>query len=80
LAHGRQETYEIDSNSKPRRAQGGKGLLSHSISIQSLKNPWLKHSIPREEKGGGRKRGRGAWEERSPKRKRQHLLLPSSPF
>ena len=30
--------YEIETKSKPRRAQGRKGLLSHSISVQSLKN------------------------------------------
>ena len=33
------KTYEIEMKSNPRRAQGGKGLLSHSISVQSLKNP-----------------------------------------
>ena len=45
--------------SKPRRALGGKGLLSHSISVQSLKNPYLE-SYPREEKGRKRGRKRGA--------------------
>ena len=34
---------------KAPRAQGGKGLLSRSIHVQSLKNPWLK-SYPREER------------------------------
>ena len=43
------KTYEIETKSKPQRAQGGKGLLSHSISVQSLKNPWFK-SYPREER------------------------------
>ena len=27
---------EIEVNSKPQRAQGGKGLLSHTISVQSI--------------------------------------------
>jgi len=40
-------------NSKPRRAQGGLGLLSHTISVQSLQE-----SIPKilslERKEGGR--------------------------
>ena len=37
---------ENEVNSKPQRAQGGKGLLSRSIHVQSLKfpsqnpNPW----------------------------------------
>jgi len=57
--HGRQETYEIDSNSKPRRAQGGMGLLSHSIHVQSLHKSMTKILTPREEKGG---REGGAWE------------------
>ena len=50
--------YEIETKSKPRRAQGGKGILSHSISVQSLKNSYSKPT-PREEKGG---REGGAWE------------------
>jgi len=40
-------------NSKPRRAQGGLGILSHTISVQSLQE-----SIPKilslERKKGGR--------------------------
>ena len=36
------KTKGIETRSKPRRAQGGKGLLSRSIHLQSLKNPWLK--------------------------------------
>ena len=35
------KSYEIELNSKPRRAQGGLGLLSRSISVQKLKNPYL---------------------------------------
>ena len=53
-----------EMNSKPRRAQGRKGLLSRSISVQRLNNPWLK-TYPREEKGGTRKeeeRGAGTGE------------------
>ena len=47
---------EIESKSKPRRAQGGKGLLSHQISVQKSQQ-----SIPlfsREEREEERKRRR----------------------
>ena len=48
----RHKSYEIEMNSKPRRAQGGLGLLSHTISVQSLQE-----SIPKflslERKEGG---------------------------
>ena len=62
-SQGEHETYEIEMKSKPRRALGGKGLLSHSISIQNLKNPYLE-SYPREKKGRkrGRRQGGGARE------------------
>ena len=50
---------ENESKSKPRRAQGGKGLLSHSISVQSLKNPWFK-SYPRKEREEEQKEGEEA--------------------
>ena len=43
--------HETEFDFKPRRAQGGKGLLSHTILVQKLKNPWL-DPTPREEKGG----------------------------
>ena len=56
---GKHESYEIEMKSKPRRALGCNGLLSHSISVQSLKNPYLE-SYPREEKGRRRGRERGA--------------------
>ena len=46
--------HEIDSNSKPQRAQGGKGLLSRSIHVQEYQKSMPKTSTPREEKGGGR--------------------------
>jgi len=62
------KTYEIETKSKPRRAQGGKGLLSHSISVQSLKNPWFK-SYPREEREEeqeGREETHGRGEGRAP--------------
>ena len=39
-SHKRHSKYKIDSNSKAPRAQGGEGLLSRSILVQSLKNPW----------------------------------------
>ena len=42
-------------NSKPQRAQGGLGLLSHTISVQSLQESRAKFLTSREEKGGGRK-------------------------
>ena len=80
LAHERQKTYEIESNSKPRRAQGGKGLLSHSISIQSIKNPWFK-SCPREEREEEqRKEEPGHGRSSLQKRKAHAVLLPSSHF
>jgi hypothetical protein len=41
--------YEIEMNSIAQRAQGGEGLLSQSISVQGLKNPWPRSS-PREER------------------------------
>ena len=40
-SQGKHETYEIETKSKPRRALGGKGLLSHSISVQGLKKSIL---------------------------------------
>ena len=55
---------EIESKSKPRRAQGGKGLLSHQISVQKCQQ-----SIPlvlileRERRRTGRERHTGErWE------------------
>jgi len=58
------KTYELESKSKAPRAQGGKGLLSQTNSVQSLK---IHGSNPREERrnkeigreeGGARRRGR----------------------
>ena len=63
------KTYEIETKSKLRRAQGGKGLLSHSISVQSLKNTYSKTYLSRRE---GRDRDE---ERRAPGRKRRRLLL-----
>ena len=57
------KTYEIEMKSKPRRIQGGKGLFSHSISVQSLKNPWFK-SYPREEREEEQREGREGARER----------------
>ena len=56
----RHKMNAIDTRSKAPRAQGGKGLLSHKISVQESQKSMAKTSIPREEKGGGRKRGREA--------------------
>ena len=44
---------EIEMNSKPRRAQGGKGLLSRSISVQNPQESMP--LIPREEREKERK-------------------------
>ena len=51
---------EIEVNSKPRRAQGGMGLLSRSISVQKLKNPSLREEREEEQRG----QEEGAWEMR----------------
>ena len=60
------KSYEIEMNSKPRRAQGGLGLLSHTISVQSLQE-----SIPKilslERKEGENREG----ERRAPGGRRQ---------
>ena len=42
-------------NSKPRRAQGGMGLLSRTISVQNPQVSMAKNPSPREE------RERGGW-------------------
>ena len=50
-----------EMNSKPRRAQGGKGLLSRSISVQNPQESMP--LIPREEREKNRRKGgRGARE------------------
>ena len=46
---------EFESKSKPRRAQGGKGLLSHQISVQ--KSQQSIPQIPREEREEERREG-----------------------
>ena len=46
-----------EMNSKPRRAQGGKGLLSRSIHVQSLHKSMSKIPNSREERRGTGKRG-----------------------
>ena len=49
---------ELESKTNARRAQGGKGLLSRTIHIQELKNPWLK-SLVLERRGRKRERREG---------------------
>ena len=48
-SQGKPETYEIETKSKPQRALGGKGLLSHSISVQGLKKIHTPNPTPKEE-------------------------------
>jgi len=48
--------YEIETISTAQRAQGGVGLLSQSIFVQGLKNPWPRSS-PGEEREEGTERG-----------------------
>ena len=51
---------EIEVNSKPRRGQGGMGLLSRSIHVQSLHKSMSKIPNSREERRGtGRRRAPG---------------------
>ena len=61
------KTYEIELNSKPRRAQGELGLLSRSISVQ---NP--QESIPKvlilERRGRNREKRRGRRQEEGRRR------------
>jgi len=69
---------EIESKSKPRRAQGGKGLLSHQISVQKSQQsiPLFPREEREEEKRGRRGTCRGRWravqarEKREPERVR----------
>jgi len=49
--------HETGFNLKAPRAQGGKGIFSHTISLQELKNPWPRTS-PREEREEGTERER----------------------
>ena len=51
---------EIESKSKPRRAQGGKGLLSHQISVQKSHQSIPLIPSPREEREEEEKKERGA--------------------
>ena len=54
---------EIELKSKPRRAQGGKCLLSRSIHVQSLHKSMAKIPNSREERRGEGQGGgeEGAW-------------------
>ena len=59
------ETYEIEHEFKARRAQGGLGLLSHTISVQNPQEsiPLIPREEREEEKkgeGGGGRPGGGA--------------------
>ena len=62
-----------EMNSKLRRAQGRKGLLSRSISVQRLNNPWLK-TYPREE----REEEQGGDREVAPGRRKACVWVPGS--
>ena len=58
------QTYEIDTNSKPQRAQGGLGLLSHTISVQKSQESMPLILERRDEaERQGEERGGGAREE-----------------
>ena len=59
VTNKRHETYEIEHKFKARRAQRGKGLLSHPISVQSLKNSHSK-SYPREKREEEQREGEEA--------------------
>ena len=65
-----------EMNSKPRRAQGGKGLLSRSISVQNPQEsiPLIPREEREEEKkgegGGGRPRGGAGLAARAKERER----------
>ena len=52
----RHETYEIEHELKARRAQGGKGPLSQSISVQNISRNHPPKTTPRDEKEGTRER------------------------
>ena len=75
MSKTRQKSYEIEMNSKARRAQGGLGLLSHTISVQSLQE-----SIPKilslEKEGGREERSR---RRRDPGRRGGVLFWPGAP-
>ena len=62
-----------EMNSKPQRAQGGLGLFSHTISVQSLNNPWIT-SYPREE----REEEQGGDREVAPGRRKACVWVPGS--
>ena len=56
LSHTKHKTYEIETKSNTLRAQGGKGLLSRSISVQQSQKSILQNLTL--EKKGRKKRGR----------------------
>jgi hypothetical protein len=54
--------HETEFDSKARRAQGGKGLLSHTNSLQKLQESISQISPYRRKRGGQGEGGReGAW-------------------
>jgi len=55
-SQAKHKRYEIETKSNPRRAQGGKGLLSHQSQYKILTNPWLK-SLVLERRGRGKGQG-----------------------
>ena len=55
-SQAKHKRYEIETKSNPRRAQGGKGLLSHQSQYKILTNSWLK-SLVLERRG--REKGQG---------------------
>ena len=52
-----------EMNSKPRRAQGGKGLLSRTISVQNPQESMAKNPSPREERERTKREREGRREE-----------------
>ena len=55
-SQAKHKRYEIETKSNPRRAQGGKGLLSHQSQYKILTNPWLE-SLVLERRGRGKGQG-----------------------
>ena len=64
----RHETYEIQQEFKARRAQGGKGLLSQSISVQESQKS-INKVLVLEKKEKNRRKG-----ERAPGKGRQRAI------
>ena len=73
-SQAKHKRYEIETKSNPRRAQGGKGLLSHQSQYKILTNTWLK-SLVLERRG--RRKGQGG--EGRPGREAAPLFLRKGP-